>query len=175
MLQYLTIIIILYSLYIVYLYYMKNTLLMFAFLVTVFGLIGCSTNAPAPTADTPPVPQEDMDMDEDMMWEDDDMMWDEELGEADVVIDITGENFSYSQDTIEVTEWDVVTINFTSDQGFHDWVVDEFDAATEQVETWGTTSVTFVASQAGEFEFYCSVGAHRANWMVGTLVVNAAE
>jgi plastocyanin len=68
-----------------------------------------------------------------------------------------------------------VTVNFTSDQWFHDWVVDEFDAATEKVETWGTTSVTFVADQVGEFEYYCSVGAHRANGMVGMLIVNAAE
>jgi hypothetical protein len=36
--------------------------------------------------------------------------------EADVVIDISGENFFYSQETIEVTEGDVVTVNFTSDQ-----------------------------------------------------------
>jgi len=31
--------------------------------------------------------------------------------------------------------------------------------------------VTFVADKAGEYEFYCSVGQHRANGMVGKLIV----
>ena len=115
-----------------------------------------------------------------MMTDDDGVMDDGVMDEDDMtnktkVFDISGTNFSFSENEIVVHEGDTVTINFSSESGFHDWVVGEFDAATEQVETWGTTSVTFVASQAGEFEFYCSVGAHRANWMVGTLVVSAAE
>lgn len=172
---------------------MKNTLLMFAFLITVVGLTGCSSpTTPTPTDDMAVV-EDNMDenmgdsdeaMDDEDMWDmdaedanewEEAAMWDDEAMEADVVIDISGENFFYSQETIEVTEGDVVTVNFTSDQWFHDWVVDEFDAATEKVETWGTTSVTFVADQVGEFEYYCSVGAHRANGMVGMLIVNAAE
>ncbi|HEY5714693.1 MAG TPA: plastocyanin/azurin family copper-binding protein [Candidatus Gracilibacteria bacterium] len=47
----------------------------------------------------------------------------------------------------------------------------EFDAATEKVNTDGETSVTFVADKKGTFEFYCSVGSHRTNGMVGTLIV----
>jgi plastocyanin len=81
-------------------------------------------------------------------------------------------NFGYSMDTIEVNEGDTVTINLTSSDGFHDWVVDEFDAATEKINVGEETSVTFVADEAGTFEFYCSVGSHRARGMVGTLVVN---
>lgn len=81
-------------------------------------------------------------------------------------------NFGYSMDTIEVNEGDTVTINLTSSDGFHDWVVDEFDAATGKIREGETTSVTFVADTAGTYEFYCSVGSHRAQGMVGTLVVN---
>lgn len=182
---------------------MKNTLLIFALLIAVVGLTGCSSmnndTTPTDTDDTVVVQpwtmdDDDMDMEDDMddmweedmmwdddMWEEEDMIWDDDMmwGDedmvADVVVDITGVNFSYSLETIEVNEWDVVTINFTSNAGFHDWVVDEFDAATDKVEEGGTTSVTFVADQAGEFEYYCSVGAHRENGMIGTLIVNAAE
>lgn len=81
-------------------------------------------------------------------------------------------NFGYSMDTIEVNQGDTVTINLTSSDGFHDWVVDEFGAATEKINAGENTSVTFVADQVGTFEFYCSVGSHRARGMVGTLVVN---
>lgn len=94
---------------------------------------------------------------------------------ADVTFDVVGENFAYDLETIEVNEGDVVTINFMSKDGFHDWVVDEFDAATEQVNPGTPTSVTFVADQAGTFEFYCSVGKHRDMGMVGELIVNPSD
>lgn len=91
--------------------------------------------------------------------------------EADVVIELTGENFAFSQKNITVQKGDRVRIEFTSTDGFHDWVVDEFDAATDRVQTGDTTSVEFVADTAGEFEYYCSVGSHRELGMVGTLIV----
>lgn len=84
---------------------------------------------------------------------------------------IDGFNFGFSQDEIIVNEGDTVTIVLTSTDGFHDWVVDEFGAATAQIQTGGTASVTFVADKAGTYEYYCSVGRHRENGMVGTLVV----
>lgn len=85
--------------------------------------------------------------------------------------DVDSFSFGYSMDTITVSEGDTVTINLTNSDGFHDWVVDEFDAATEKISAGGSTSVTFVADKAGSYEFYCSVGSHRANGMVGTLIV----
>lgn len=88
-----------------------------------------------------------------------------------VVFDITGKNFEFSLSEITVKEGDTVTINFQSESGLHDWVVDDFEAATEQVSDGGTTTVTFIAAAAGEYEYYCSVGNHRAEGMVGTLIV----
>lgn len=85
--------------------------------------------------------------------------------------DIVGTNFAFDQSELRVQEGDTVTINFSSDEGLHDWVLDEFDAATEQVGTDGTTSVTFVADEAGTYEYYCSVGQHRLQGMVGQLIV----
>lgn len=87
------------------------------------------------------------------------------------VFNVGGTNFAFDVEEIRVKEGDTVTINFVSNDGFHDWVVDEFDAATAQVNTGGTTSVTFVADTAGTYEYYCSVGNHRAQGMVGTLIV----
>ena len=94
-----------------------------------------------------------------------------EIVEADVVIDVSGKNFEFDVKEITVKEGDTVTINFISEQGFHDWVVDEFKAATERVRDGGTTSVTFVADAKGTYEYYCSVGEHRAMGMIGTLTV----
>lgn len=98
--------------------------------------------------------------------------------DTDVVVDaeskvfeVTARNHEFSVTEIRVQEGDTVTINLTAEEGFHDWVVDEFDAATERVEEDGTASVTFVADAAGTYEYYCSVGDHRAMGMVGTLIV----
>ena len=95
----------------------------------------------------------------------------EAMQEADVVFDVTGKNFSFSETEIRVKKGQKVTVNFTSESGFHDWVVDEFGAATDRVNSGGKTSVTFTADQTGSFEYYCSVGSHRQLGMVGTLIV----
>lgn len=89
------------------------------------------------------------------------------------VFDVSGVNYAFTPARLTVYQGDEVTVNFKSIQGFHDFVVDEFEGAvTPQVNPEdGTVSVTFTADQVGEFEYYCSVGNHRQRGMVGTLVV----
>lgn len=84
---------------------------------------------------------------------------------------VTGTNFAFDVTEMRVKEGDTVTVNFEAAEGFHDWVIDAFDAATDQVRPGTPTSVTFVADAAGTYEYYCSVGSHRAQGMVGTLIV----
>jgi nitrite reductase (NO-forming) len=94
----------------------------------------------------------------------------------DKIFKLTGEMFKFRLNGAEapelrVKQGDTVRIEFTSTDGFHDWVVDEFNARTERVNTGGSTQVTFVADKKGTFEYYCSVGQHRANGMRGNLIV----
>ncbi len=73
---------------------------------------------------------------------------------------------------IVVQQGDTVAVTLCVTEGNHDWVVDAFDAATDVVGADGDCStVEFVADQVGEFEYYCSVGNHRAEGMYGALVV----
>ena len=101
----------------------------------------------------------------------------EESLSADVTIAMTGENFKFVVDgkdnpDITVSEGDIVTVEFSSTQGFHDFVIDELDAATAKVrEADGVTSVTFLALEAGSYEYYCSVGSHREQGMFGSFIV----
>jgi plastocyanin len=109
-----------------------------------------------------------------MVVEDDTMAEDEAMNDedkADIVIDLTGKNFEFSKKEIKVKEGDTVQINFTSENGFHDWKLSDYEVATERVNTGGSSSVTFVAEKTGSFEYYCSVGSHRTLGMVGTLIV----
>ncbi|MDX1535976.1 MAG: cupredoxin domain-containing protein [Candidatus Spechtbacterales bacterium] len=85
---------------------------------------------------------------------------------------IAGGNYYYTTDEIRVKKGDTVRITFSSEEGFHDLVLDEFDVATERYRPGeGEETVEFVADQAGEFEYYCSVGDHREKGQVGTLIV----
>lgn len=84
---------------------------------------------------------------------------------------VNGTNFAFDVKEIKVKKGDTVTIHFMSADGFHDLVIDEFNARTEKLQTGGMAMVTFVADKAGTFEYYCSVGKHRMNGMVGKLVV----
>ena len=84
---------------------------------------------------------------------------------------ITGVPFSFSPNTIKVKKGDFVRIHFTNKSGFHDWVLNEFNIRTAQIPAGSTETVDFVASKAGSFEFYCSVGDHRQKGMVGTFIV----
>lgn len=87
------------------------------------------------------------------------------------VFAVKGVNFGFDVKEIRVKQGDTVTVNFTSSDGFHDWVLDEFKAATGRVQPGTPTSITFVADKKGTFEYYCSVGSHRAHGMVGKLIV----
>src|SRR3989344_6587130 len=79
--------------------------------------------------------------------------------------------FSLSPSTITVNPGDTVRITVKNKQGTHDFKIDEFNVSTRTLNTGETQTITFVADKTGTFEYYCSVGNHRAMGMVGTLIV----
>lgn len=93
------------------------------------------------------------------------------MEKVDVEVELEGGMFYFEPNIIEAKVGDVVKVTLDNVEGFHDFVVDEFDAATAQIKEGETDTVTFTVTEAGEFEFYCSVGNHREQGMVGTLVV----
>jgi len=113
------------------------------------------------------VPAEGHENVEEMMVDGEDTM----MESNKVSFNLKGVPFQFDTKEIRVKKGDTVTINFESSEGLHDWVVDEFNAATKQVTPGTPTSVTFVADKTGTFEYYCSVGNHRAQGMVGKLIV----
>ncbi len=84
---------------------------------------------------------------------------------------VKANNFKYDIAEIKVKKGDTVRINFINDEGFHDWKLDEFNAATAKLNAGGKETIEFYADKTGTFEYYCSVGKHREMGMVGNLVV----
>lgn len=90
---------------------------------------------------------------------------------------LTGEHFKFMMNglnnpEIKVKQGERIRIEFSSVQGLHDFVIDEFNVATSRVgDTDGQVFAEFIADKKGTFEYYCSVGEHRANGMKGNLIV----
>lgn len=84
---------------------------------------------------------------------------------------VTGTNFAFAPSAMTVKKGDTVVITFKNGDGFHDFVIDELNVRTAQIQDGAQETVTFVADKAGTFEYYCSVGQHRAMGMKGTLTV----
>ena len=84
---------------------------------------------------------------------------------------ISGSNFSFKPVAIVVKKGTRVRINFKNIEGTHNLVIDEFKVATKTIKGGEAESVEFTADKIGSFEYYCSVGTHRAMGMWGTLIV----
>lgn len=84
---------------------------------------------------------------------------------------VTGKSFSFDPKEIKVNKGDTVKIVFSNTEGLHDWVIDEFNVRTPRTQAGQTTTIQFVAVKSGTFQYYCSVGSHRAQGMWGNLIV----
>lgn len=84
---------------------------------------------------------------------------------------VTASNFKFDNPEIKVKKGDTVKITFKNAGGFHDFVIDEFKVAAKQSNGPSQEILTFIADRAGDYEFYCSVGQHRANGMEGKFIV----
>lgn len=84
---------------------------------------------------------------------------------------IVSDHFSFAPNSMQVKKGDHVKITFSNPAGTHDLKIDEFNVATPKLSGDQNAVIEFVADKAGSFEYYCSVGNHRALGMWGTLVV----
>ncbi|OHB10015.1 MAG: hypothetical protein A3G05_01850 [Candidatus Zambryskibacteria bacterium RIFCSPLOWO2_12_FULL_45_14] len=79
--------------------------------------------------------------------------------------------YSFTPNTISVNLGDTVKITLKNTKGTHDLKIDEFGVATRTLNVGEEQTITFVADKSGTFEYYCSIGNHRAMGMVGALTV----
>lgn len=84
---------------------------------------------------------------------------------------VTSSNFTFAPKTLTVKKGDHVKITLENSGGTHDLKIDEFNVATPRIGSGASASIEFIADKVGSFDYYCSVGNHRAMGMVGTLTV----
>lgn len=85
---------------------------------------------------------------------------------------VAASNFKFTPAEIRVKQGETVRVTLTNDSPMpHDWRLDDFSVFTKVIAKGQTDTVEFVASKKGTFEYYCSVGNHRQQGMVGKLIV----
>lgn len=86
-------------------------------------------------------------------------------------VTIEAGSFYYKPNVINAKVGDKIKVIMTSKDMMHDFMIDELDVKMPTTKSGETNEVEFTATKAGTFEFYCSVGQHRKNGQVGTLIV----
>lgn len=84
---------------------------------------------------------------------------------------VSGSNFKFIPATLAVNKGDKVKITFKNTGGTHDFVIDAFNIKTKTTQDGVAEIVEFVADKTGTFEYYCSIGNHKAMGMKGILTV----
>ena len=147
---------------------MKNTYIVIGVLAVLLGgalIFGMQKNAEAPTSPMPQVPGTQA------VSTSTTVTTTTVTTPAVKEFTISGKNFSFTPSLITVNKGDRVKITFVNSSGFHDFKIDEYGIAAPQKQSPSTSVLEFTADKAGSFEYYCSVGSHRAQGMKGTLIV----
>ncbi|HSW88656.1 MAG TPA: cupredoxin domain-containing protein [Candidatus Saccharimonadales bacterium] len=86
-------------------------------------------------------------------------------------ITVTASNFTFDPKTITVKKGQPVELTFKNSEGMHDLVIDEFNVKTKVIPGGQSETISFTPNKTGTFNYYCSVGNHRAMGMQGTITV----
>lgn len=87
------------------------------------------------------------------------------------------DSFSYGYSVTELTmkPGETKAIKLTNSGGLHDFVIDELGVHSKDINEGETDTFTITipddAAPGTTYEYYCSIGNHRAQGMVGTLTV----
>lgn len=90
-------------------------------------------------------------------------------GAPDQTIVMTTGNFFFNPSTITASPGQRILIDFTSNTGTHDFVIDELNVDYDIEE--GGNYIFTVPDEPGTYSYYCSIGSHRAMGMEGTLII----
>lgn len=130
------------------------------FAVIVSGCVGGLSNSEAPADQQEnPAPSEDT-------------SGTSENTEVDRTITVSGGNFYFEPDTLNVSVNETVEFVFENEGGTHDMRIPEFGAGTDIISGGESQSFTVTFEEEGSYEFLCSVGNHAERGMTGTIEVS---
>src|SRR3989338_4708587 len=96
---------------------------------------------------------------------------DNKTAEVAGTIAVEAGSFYYKPNLIRAKKGEKVKLTLNSVSMVHDFNIDELGIRVPITQSGNSSSVEFTVNEVGEFEFYCSVGQHRANGQIGKLIV----
>lgn len=105
------------------------------------------------------------------------MVKDDVMEKEDVVIknaeqpQLNASNFTFGVDKISAKVGEELVVKVTNDSGVHDFVIDELGVSSGVIAQGDTMEITIPTDKPGTYEYYCSIGKHRALGMVGTITI----
>ena len=85
---------------------------------------------------------------------------------------VEGGNFFFSPNVLNFQKGEEIRLVFKSVGGTHDFVVEGTNIKTKRISDGSSIVIEFkVPEESGSYDFYCSIGNHRAMGMVGKMVV----
>ncbi|MDO8503901.1 MAG: cupredoxin domain-containing protein [bacterium] len=85
---------------------------------------------------------------------------------------ITGNEYSFSPSTIDLSSGETVKLTFKNTGAMpHNLMIPDLGVSTKTIAGGASDSVLVKAEKTGSFTFYCGVAGHRALGMEGTTVV----
>lgn len=90
---------------------------------------------------------------------------------TEVTIAIEAGSFYYKPNLIRVKKGEKVKVTLNAVSMVHNFNIDELSVKGPNTQMGTSSTVEFTADKVGEFEFYCSIGQHRANGQVGKLII----
>jgi nitrosocyanin len=92
--------------------------------------------------------------------------------EAEVrTVNVEAGSFYFNPKEIRVKKGEKIKIVLTAKDMMHDFTIDELGVKSPVAKAGETVMVEFTADKTGTYEYYCSVGNHRQQGQVGTLIV----
>lgn len=85
---------------------------------------------------------------------------------------LVASGFKFTPNQITVKQGDKVKITLKNTGGTHNLFIDDYKVQAKIINTGAEATMEFTADKAGIFDFWCAVGNHKAQGMVGKLVVN---
>ena len=80
-------------------------------------------------------------------------------------------NFTFGVEEIKVKSGEKLMVSVTNDSGTHDFVIDELAVDSGIIPEGETMEIEIPTDKPGTYEYYCSVGQHRALGMKGVLII----
>jgi len=109
-------------------------------------------------------------IEEELPAENENMMVENQI-EGVTTIEMNAGAYYYEPTVINAKKGEKIRLVFYSIDMMHDFNIDELGVVVPITKAGETSTIEFTADTAGTFEYYCSVGNHRAQGQVGTLIV----